>query len=130
MTPQASVWGKAWVTALVAMACSGSAAVDKDTAIGASADTGLCADTPLVTWENFGDGFVRQNCQTCHSSTSTDRRGAPPNATFDSHDQTVALRDRILARATGDDPTMPPSGGVAPLDRTKLEIWLTCWESR
>jgi len=30
--------------------------------------------------------------------------------------------------ATGDAPTMPPRGGLSPLDRERLEIWLVCGE--
>ena len=117
---------------LVALAGCGDkdpAAADTDTGTpGTSADTGLCADAPVLTWANFGDGFVTEHCQACHASTSPDRRGAPEDVTFDTLDQTLAWRDRVLARSAGDDPTMPPQGGVDPVEREKVEIWLTCWE--
>ena len=91
-----------------------------------TADTGLCQDLPTVTWDNFGDGFMTQACQSCHASGSPSREGAPLSVTFDTQQQTLAQRDRILARATGDAPDMPPQGGVHEDDRLKLEWWLLC----
>lgn len=94
-------------------------------------DTGsvdpLCVDAPVVTWSSWGEGFVSQNCQSCHRSTTTDRRGAPEEVTFDTEDSALSHADRILARAAGEAPTMPPSGGVSEDDRYLLEVWLTCW---
>lgn len=100
---------------------------------GGGDDSGFCADAPIVTWETFGAGFVRENCQTCHASTSLERHGAPEAVTFDTVDQVWAYRDRILARViealddgdTGTGP-MPPMGGTSDDDRYLLEVWLTC----
>ena len=36
-----------------------------------SADT--CTDAPLVTWDSWGHGFMAEECQPCHASTSTTR---------------------------------------------------------
>ncbi len=91
-----------------------------------TADTGFCADAPVLTWDNFGDGFMTQHCQSCHASGSPSRQDAPEDITFDTEEQTLALADRILARATGDSATMPPEGGVHEDDRLKLEWWLSC----
>ena len=90
-------------------------------------ETGPCADAPVVTWNSFGEGFLRENCQSCHASTAPDRHDAPEETVFDTLEDALANADRILARATGDDPTMPPEGGVDEDDRARLEIWLTCW---
>jgi uncharacterized membrane protein len=87
-----------------------------------------CADAPVVTYDNFGRGFLTQNCQPCHSADTTDRHGADPSVTFDSYDEVVAEWDAIARVATGADPVMPPSGGVLDEDREKLSIWLTCGE--
>jgi uncharacterized membrane protein len=98
---------------------------------GAEVDTyadSFCQDVPRLEWENFGDGFMTQNCQPCHASTSAARYGAPEDTIFDTEEETLALADRVLARATGDDADMPPAGGVEDDDMLKLEIWLTCWE--
>lgn len=94
---------------------------------GIAADTGLCADAPVLMWANFGEGFMVENCQACHASTSLDRNDAPEGVVFDTLDDVKAQVDRILARATGDDPTMPPQGGVDADDRLRLQIWLSCW---
>ena len=88
----------------------------------------LCVDAPVLTWNNFGQGFLIENCQTCHASTSPNRYGAPAGVTFDTRDQALQWEDRILARATGEAPSMPPGGGVSEDDRYRLEVWLTCWE--
>lgn len=91
-------------------------------------DTGdsLCAEAPTVTWNNFGDGFLRQSCQGCHASTSATRYGAPEAVTFDTVEQAWAWSARILARSGTETPTMPPAGGVEPEDRLLLVYWLTC----
>jgi len=88
----------------------------------------FCSDAPVVTWETFGHGFVTEHCQACHASTTLERNGAPRDVSFDTHDEVLALTDRILARSVGPAASMPPQGGVTPDDRQKLEIWLRCWE--
>ncbi|MDP2315712.1 MAG: hypothetical protein Q8P41_22635 [Pseudomonadota bacterium] len=99
------------------------------TEVGESAETGPCADAPVVTYETFGAGFLRENCQSCHAATSPDRKDAPEDVVFDTVDQVWAISDRILARAAIDEPTMPPLGGTTADDRARLEIWLTCADS-
>ena len=94
----------------------------------ATGDSGLCATAPVVTYETFGSGFLTENCQTCHASTSPDRTEAPEEVTFDSPEAAWTWADRILVRAGGDTPTMPPMGGTTPDDRYLLEVWLTCAE--
>ncbi|MCB9742394.1 MAG: hypothetical protein H6740_07340 [Alphaproteobacteria bacterium] len=94
----------------------------------ASEDTAFCADVPLVNYDNFGQGFITHMCQGCHASTTPNRYGAPEDTTFDTVEEVWAWSDRILARSTGDEPTMPPAGGTNEDDRTKLEWWLRCAE--
>ena len=108
-----------------------SACADKETdAVDETADSvasgDICDDPPVVTYSNFGEGFMTQNCQPCHASTATDRFGAPSDVTFDTEEEVIAQADRVLARATGEDPTMPPEGGLSLEEREKLEIWLAC----
>ena len=93
-----------------------------------SAEVGLCDDAPVVTWDNFGDGFVTENCQTCHASTTEDRNGAPDSVTFDTREETLSHAGSILTVVAGDTPTMPPQGGVSEDDRLLVSYWLTCWE--
>ena len=92
-----------------------------------SLDTGLCEDAPVLMWSNFGEGFLIENCDSCHASTTNDRHDAPESVTFDTLEEVQAQRDAILSAATGDDAYMPPQGGVSDDDRERLEIWLTCW---
>jgi hypothetical protein len=94
---------------------------------GAALDTAdPCAEAPVVTWETFGEGFLRENCQGCHASSVVDRAGAPVDVTFDDEPQALAWRERILARAAVTAPTMPPQGGTTDDDRWRLRTWLTC----
>ena len=93
-------------------------------------DTGAppwCADAPVVTWDSFGQGFVTEHCQACHASETADRNGAPADVVFDTHAAVQGQAARMLARAGGPDPSMPPRGGVPDDDIEKLEIWLQCW---
>lgn len=85
-----------------------------------------CDEAPLTTWNNFGQGFLVENCQPCHASTSVDRHDAPKSVVFDAPEDVASRRDRILARATGAAPDMPPAGGVSDEDRARLEAWLRC----
>ena len=100
-------------------------------------DTGTadaCHDAPVLTWENFGQGFVLEHCQSCHAAAAPYRSQTdnppPDTVTFDTHEQTIALRTLILAASTGETPSMPPQGGVSPMDIDKLDIWLNCWEGQ
>jgi uncharacterized membrane protein len=75
-----------------------------------------------VTWETFGDGFVRSYCQTCHATTSPDRHGAPADVTFDNEDQTLAWEDSVVETVRGG--LMPPGGGITETDMEMFECWL------
>ena len=88
----------------------------------------LCEEVPLVNYNNFGQGFMTEHCQGCHASTALDRYGAPEDVTFDTVNQVWERADRILARAGGAEPSMPPADGVNADDRTRLEWWLQCAE--
>ena len=94
---------------------------------GADSADPSCQDAPVVTWASWGQGFLIESCQGCHASTSPDRNDAPQTVVFDTEADVIAHRDRILARATGEAPDMPPRGGVSEDDRALLEIWLRCW---
>ena len=86
----------------------------------------FCAESPVVTWDNFGSSFVTENCQTCHAQASENRNGAPKNVVFDTEEETLAWSDRILDRVASDTPTMPPQGGVTDDDREFVDVWLSC----
>ncbi len=91
-------------------------------------DSGLDSDpcaAPLVTWDNFGEGFLLTNCQGCHASTSEERYGAPLEVSFDTEEQAAAFSERLRVTVleTG---SMPPAGGVHEDDLVLLERWLEC----
>ncbi|MSP56366.1 MAG: hypothetical protein EXR69_12305 [Myxococcales bacterium] len=111
--------GPAWACALALVLTGACAPAGPD-------DSAVCANAPPVDWETFGEGFVTQNCQTCHASTSLNREDAPPDVHFDDAAAVWARKDRVLARAAAASPTMPPLGGTTADDRYLLEIWLTC----
>ena len=104
------------------------AAAADDTSTAPADDTAdpFCAEAPVVTWNNFGNGFLRESCQGCHASTTANRYGAPEAVTFDTVEQAWSWSARILARSGVEDPTMPPAGGVREEDRLLLVYWLTC----
>ncbi|TPV97113.1 MAG: hypothetical protein B7733_01210 [Myxococcales bacterium FL481] len=85
----------------------------------------LPADVTL-TWENFGDGYVRDWCRGCHSMylEGAARYGAPPGVDFNTHEGVQERLERVIARATGDQPTMPPAGGPTADERELLLQWL------
>ena len=86
-----------------------------------------CSDVLVLSYENFGQGFLSENCQACHALRSSDRHGAPLDVNFDSRNDVHRLAARILDRAGGRAPSMPPGGGVADEQRRKIEIWLRCF---
>ena len=87
-----------------------------------------CETAQVVTWASFGEGFMIENCQSCHSSTSPNRYGAPMDVQFDSHEDVLSWSDSILELSVGHNPSMPPGGGVSDSDLMLLEDWLICWE--
>lgn len=87
-----------------------------------------CADTPVVTWANFGEGFFIEQCMGCHASTAPDRYGSPEDVRFDTVDDVWLHKDAVLTQAASDSPAMPPGGGAPEIDRVKLTWWLTCAE--
>ena len=91
-----------------------------------AAEDEACDDVPVVTWDSFGRAFVTESCQGCHASTTDDREGAPEDVVFDTEGDVWRFADRVLARATGDAPTLPPLGGPSEDDRQKLRWWLEC----
>jgi len=129
------------IALILMLGCAGGEDTDKDGSTSATDDSGVldsetdggtvadefCTDAPVVTYENWGEGFMVERCQSCHASGSVERNGAPAEISFDTHDAIVAQTDRILARAL-DVGDMPPSGGVTEDDLYLLEVWLSCWE--
>ena len=105
---------------LLLLSCSTSPDTGADTAD----DT--CAEAAVTNWNNFGASFLTHQCQSCHASGAPNRYDAPEDVHFDTVEEAWDWADRILARATGEAPSMPPEGGVDEDDRTRLSWWLIC----
>jgi uncharacterized membrane protein len=89
-----------------------------------------CDEAPVVTYANFGQGFITHYCQGCHASASAHRYGAPDDVTFDNLEEVWTWDGRILIRASGaEEADMPPAGGTGADDRQKLRWWLECAEA-
>jgi len=84
-----------------------------------------CTD---LTWDTYGEGYLRSWCNGCHSAEveGDGRAGAPVGVDFDTHAGLREHLDRVVARGTGDDPTMPPVGGADDAERARFAEWLDC----
>jgi len=91
-------------------------------------DTSECPPDSMVTWRNHAKPLIDTWCTNCHSTllSGGDRQGAPDGLNFDSYLGVYAYRDRIRLLATGDDPFMPPAGGIPDIDRERLREWIDC----
>ena len=87
-----------------------------------------CPRDPPLSYDNFGQGFLRRHCAGCHSSLlpQEQRNGAPISINLDSYADAKIWADRIAATALGDAPTMPPGGGPTDDEKALLEEWLDC----
>ncbi len=96
-----------------------------------------CADTPMelsdmacptsgtqLTYANFGQQFMADHCNRCHSNSSA---GAPGSYKFDTQEQIQQHAARIFVRAAGPNTTMPPGpDDPTDVDRDRLAEWLAC----
>lgn len=87
----------------------------------------ICKDSTL-TYENFAAPFVITWCRGCHGVNQplTMRQNAPVGVNFDTAAEVRGGSDRLLARATGVMPTMPPAGGPSDEERALLAEWIGC----
>ena len=85
-------------------------------------------ETSYLRYDNFGEPFALDWCRGCHSSAvpAGMRQKAPMGVNFDTQADVARWRERILIRAAGDNPTMPPAGGPADEERALLAEWLGC----
>jgi hypothetical protein len=96
-----------------------------------SSDTdpgGDCTSPMGVTWDNWGSGFFQTYCNTCHSSETQIRHGAPVGVDFDSQFVAALYAERISVRVIEEE-TMPLGGGVQPDALVLLADLLVCLES-
>ena len=86
----------------------------------------VCDTAADVTYAEFGESFLRQHCQGCHASTSTNRQGAPSTIYFDTVEDVWRLSADILRVTTSEIPTMPPAWTLEEHDIEMLRWWLEC----
>jgi hypothetical protein len=143
-----------WAMAAVALTACAGGDDDAPTPI-VPTDTGstaaACAE---LTWENFGDGFVRTWCSACHSRYVTGdwRQCAPEGVPLDTLADVRLWAGEIDRKVQGevagpppDDATcdgaplggsctcveqsdmqMPPAGGLSAEDKAQLHAWIAC----
>lgn len=88
-----------------------------------------CDREPALSWDNFGRGYMETYCTGCHSvllDTALERRDATFGVDFNTYGDVMKHVERVEARGTGENPTMPPSGGPSEAEIARLEEWLTC----
>lgn len=87
-----------------------------------------CDRVPALSYDNYGEGHLNKHCTGCHSSLvpADHREGAPPGVDFDTYEGVLTWADRIVARGTGEAPTMPPGGGPSADEVALFSEWLSC----
>jgi uncharacterized membrane protein len=86
-----------------------------------------CQESTL-TYQNFAAPFTITWCRGCHGKDQpvAMRQHAPVGVDFDTAAEVRAAGDRLLVRATGEAPTMPPAGGPSAEERALLAEWISC----
>ncbi len=112
----------AWVAIALALAGCDDATGDS----GGAEQT--CDRSPPLTWDSFGEAYVGRHCAGCHSSLLPEgmRTDATLGVDLDTYSGNLQWAERSLARATGDEPTMPPGGGPSEVEIAMFEEWLRC----
>lgn len=87
----------------------------------------LCPPDNILTWQSFGDPFLRNWCTGCHSSdlATGSRQDAPTQINLDQQAKVQGLRERIYARAF-ESQDMPPIGDPSQIEIDHLAQWLAC----
>ena len=78
--------------------------------------------------ENFGAGFVTENCRGCHAKEASDREGASHDIYFDQEADIRSHLVKVIAELEAD--SMPPAGGVEDAQRSAALEWLYCMEEQ
>lgn len=92
-----------------------------------TADSNLNSAEIHLNWENYGEAFFQTWCQSCHSRTTPQRLGAPPNMNFDLPSDIEAWREAIVSSVIVSQ-RMPKGGGISDLELSKLEHFLACFD--
>ncbi len=111
---------------LLTTACGGLDSVDNSSTNSRRIDCD--ARTPALSYDNFAQPFMSKNCTGCHHSEvkGEDRKGAPAGIDLNTFDDVQTWGYIVHARTLGDEPTMPPGGGLTADESLRLEEWLQC----
>lgn len=87
-----------------------------------------CPSGSHLTYENFGEAFLRNYCVMCHSAGLGDgkRGGAPLGANFDTAMDAALWRAAMVAKASTDSSPEPPVNNVSGSERRLFAQWLNC----
>lgn len=85
-------------------------------------------DSSTLRYDNFGSSFMEDYCQSCHSSSAENRRGAPSFVNLDTLQEVKDLSARIIARSGTGTSMPPPSAQAMPSSdaRSLLVEWIEC----
>lgn len=89
--------------------------------------TNTCLREPPLDYDNTGDGLIGRHCRPCHSRFVREafRAGAPAGIDFDD-EQDVLDWAELIEEQTIELQTMPPAGGMLPIERVLFEEYLRC----
>ncbi|RMG20765.1 MAG: hypothetical protein D6729_02090 [Deltaproteobacteria bacterium] len=120
----------------VFLACGGPGGMDGADGGPDASDTGPwerfeerpCPEDSILTWGNFGYGFVHDWCTGCHHSELPEgmRQGAPPEINLETQRGVRALAPLVWSVAADGHDRMPPAGGPSEEARRLLGEWLAC----
>lgn len=101
----------AMISCLLA-ACAGG-----DTSTGIDTSTLSCPPESTLTYEDFGQTMIADNCLSCHAGKASPR--------LDSVEQIRANKTAIMRAAVGST-SMPDNGDMVLEERQLLGEWLAC----
>lgn len=88
-----------------------------------------CPKGTLISYENFGSGFMARFCLSCHSRKipTQQRAGAPGDTNFDTSEDVQRYRALILLKTNpASKNPMPPSREIPKTQKVILSEWLDC----
>lgn len=83
-----------------------------------------CPEGSTLTYANFGQAFVQNNCSSCHGASGPE---SPALTTLEQVQSNIDDIDRAAAAGPNATNTFMPEGmSVATEERRKLGEWLAC----
>lgn len=101
---------------LAAVTCLLAACVGGASSTGIDTSTLSCPPDSTLTYENFGQLFVQDNCMSCHATKSP---------RLDTVEHVRASSSRIMEAAVATD-SMPQGTNMPLAERELLGEWLAC----